>query len=239
MTDQAVETPPEEADLKTEIEAPPAPEAPASPTREQVEETNRILKDVQEKLGRAPGAPSGPTQDQMREMIREKTGLSDAGIDWVMQMNRDAVMGAVAPVASDLAWMKMKSAKASTSFPISEEVEKEMTEELKTYPPASKGDPVLLEKVYLMSIGKIQMRAPKAPPAPAASAAPPSPIVGRRIVSNNPAPAGNSNGAAPKPSPSASLSDQEKIIARKMNCSEVDYAKYKGNPAINGPTAPK
>ena len=94
--EQVIDPPVEEAPIVA-VEAPPKVE-PAAPTAAQVEETNRILKEVGERL--KPPAGGGPTRDQVRDIIREKTGLSDAGIDWVMEFNRESVVGAVAPLAS-------------------------------------------------------------------------------------------------------------------------------------------
>lgn len=227
-----VETEIQEEIQKEPVIDPPEESVPAGPTAEQVEKTNEILKEVSERLKEKPA--EGPTQDKVREIIKAQTGLSDAGIDWVMKFNREMVNGAVAPLAEKVAWSELRAAKANSTFPITPEIEKEMQEELKNYPAQNRGDPVLLEKVHRLAVGTLQMKAPKEAPKRADT----NPVIGRRIVTNNPAPASGAGtgGAAPK---GPVLTDEEKTVARKMGVSEADYAKHKGNPAITGATAVK
>lgn len=222
----------EEEINNTAVEEPPVeiqePTNSGDVTHEQIAETNRIIKDVQEKLSKTPGQQT-PDQNQVREMIKQKTGLSNEGIEWVMNLNREVVSSAVAPLQEKLAWSDLKSSKASTHFPINAEIEKEMKEELKAYPVDKRGDPVLLDKVYLLAIGKIHTsRKPDQTQE--------NPVIGRRIVTNNPNPAGSNSGGSNKSNNSSvsKLSDQEKTIARKMGVSEADYAKYKQSPIIQG-----
>lgn len=217
---------------KEPVIEPPVVETPAAPTGAQVEETNRILKEVGERLKDKPA--SGPTHEQVREAIKNATGLSDGGIDWVMNFNREAVSGAVAPLAEKVAWSELRAQKAGSAYPITAEIEKEMKEELESYPVEKRGDPVLLEKVHRLAIGTLQMKSPK----PAAKTPEPNPVIGRRIVTNNPPPAGGS-GANEIKTKTAVLTDDEKSIARKMGVSEVDYLAHKGNPAITGHSAAK
>lgn len=213
----------------TEVIDPPvteeAPKTESAATKEQVEQTNEILKGIQDQL--KPKAEAAPNQDQVREMIKEKTGLSDAGVDWVIQMNRDSVSAAIAPVQEKMAWNEIKSSKASTPFPVTPEIEKAMQEELKQYPIQMRGDPVLLEKVYYVEVGKAAAKGQ----IPKKGDDAPNPVVRRTIVNNNPNPAGNS-AASQAASAASKLSDQEKAIAKKMGVSEVDYAKSKGNPVV-------
>lgn len=178
--------------------------------KEGVEEAPAAVETPAPEVKKAPTGPA-PTPEQIAEAQR--------------------IMNVVAPIGEKVAWMELKTNKAGTTTPITPEIEKEMKEELKNYPPHAQGDSVLLEKVYRMAVGTIQLK-PKA-------AAPAAPI-GRRIVSNNPSPAGNGGaGGEPKNDAVSSLTDQERTIARKMNCSESEYAKWKGNPVITGPHAPK
>ena len=229
MNETNIETIKNEETLRTEVEEPPTSktEIPPSATAAQVDETNRILKDVQDKLSRT-SSDKAPTRNQVRELIREKTGLSDASIDWVMNLNREVVTSAVAPLEEKIAWSDLKSSKSGTSHPVTSDIEKEMKEELKEYPAERRGDSVLLEKVYLLAIGKLQVKGTKSDTSNT------NPVVGRRIVSNNPTPGGNGGGSKTPDKTAAKLSDEEKTIARKMGVSEVDYAKYKGNPVIQG-----
>lgn len=222
-------TPPPETP-ETPPETPPAT-PPAAPTAEQVAETNRILQQVLDRT-KATVAPVQSEAD-VRAQIREKTGLSEEGIDWVMRLNRDSVVSAVAPLAEKVAWSELRQAKASTPFPLTPDIEKGMKAELEAYDVGVRGNAVLLEKVYLVEVGKQALRTPAATPAPT------QPIVGRRIVTNNPTPGGAAGAGVSPAAKTPTLTDQEKTTARKMGVSEADYAKYKDNPAINGPTAPK
>lgn len=226
--DDIPKPPVEEPPAQPDPEEPPH-EAPAPASADQVAETNRILKDVAEHLKNTPGE-SAPSQEKIRDIIREKTGMSDAGIDWVMQFNRATVTAAVAPLSEKLAWGELRSSKASTAFPITAELEKGMKEELKQYPAQSQGDSVLLEKVYLMEIGKQQLKAPKAPSAPSSNQ--PNPIVRRTIVNNNPNPAGNGGGATPAKPAESQLSQEEKDTARKMHIPEAEYLKWKKTTVV-------
>lgn len=203
-----------------EVKSPPAA------TAAQVEDVNRILKEVNEKLP-TPEKP-GPTKDQIREMIRTKTGLSDEGINWVMDFNRNTVTEAMAPIQQKLAFGDLKTSKASSPFPVTDEIEKGIKEELKGYPVSAHGDSVLLEKIYWIEVGKAAARGAK-PSSPKTETT--TPVVGRRIVSDNPNPAGN-NGNAAKSS-GTKLTDEEKSIAKKMGVPEAEYEKYKGSPAIS------
>ncbi len=218
----------------TEVIDPPITEnegSPAAPavTQDQMAKTNEILQSIQERL--KPTETPPPSHDDVRKVIKEKTGLSDAGVDWVIQMNREAVTSAVAPLQEKMAWNEIKSAKGSTSFPVTPEIEKAMQEELKQYPVHLRGDPVLLEKVYYVEVGKAAAKGnfPKKVDDSA------DPVVRRTIVNNNPNPAGNSSSSAP--AGGTKLSDQEKDVARKMGVSEADYARYKGNPVVWEPVA--
>lgn len=224
-----VEDPPINPDPET-----PEPAAPA--TAEQFTETNRLLKEIGDKLNK-PGAEA-PSADQVRALIKEKTGLSEAGIDWVMKLNRETAIAAVAPLAEKLAWSELRSTKANTPYPITKEIEDGMKEELKQYPEHMQGDSVLLEKVYLMELGK-QGVAGKLAPKAAAPANPnpnptpaPNPVVRRTIVSNNPNPAGGNGGGGGNTPPASKLNADEKEAARKMGVSEADYEKWKGTTII-------
>lgn len=222
----------EEPPITPDPETPPAPETPEAPapaTADQMAETNRVLREVADSLKSKPGQ-AAPSQAQVRELIKEKTGLSDAGIDWVMQFNRDTVIAAVSPISEKMAWTELRSSKAGTAFPITPEIEKAMKDELKQYAPELQGDGVLLEKIYLIEIGKQAIKAPAAPRTPASN--PPNPVVRRTIVTNNPNPAGG-NGGGNTPAPAGSqLSDDEKRTARKMGVSEAEYSKWKKTTVI-------
>lgn len=211
----------------TEVIDPPTTETetPPAATKDQIDQTNEILKDIQTKL--APKSETAPNQDQVRTMIKEKTGLSDAGVDWVIQMNRESVTSAVAPLQEKMAWNEIKSSKSSTAFPVTPEIEKAMQEELKQYPIQMRGDPVLLEKVYYVEVGKAAAKGN----IPRKTDDNQNPVIRRTIVSNNPAPGSNSGGA-PAANAASKLTDQEKDVARKMGVSEIDYAKHKGNPVV-------
>lgn len=208
----------------------PAPETPAPKpaTAEQAAETNRILQEMAESLRAKPGS-AAPSTEQMRALIKEKTGLSDEGIDWVMTLNRQTVTAAVAPLGEKLSWNEIVQAKAGSKHPISGDIEKEMKEELKQYPKEMLSDGVLLEKVYLMAIGKAALKAPAKPATPAA---PNDPVIRRTIVNNNPAPGGAGGGGSGAPAPANQLSQEEKDVARKMGCSEADYQKWKKTTII-------
>lgn len=215
---------------------PPAqadPKTPEAPTQDQIDKTNELLKDIQTKVTpKEPQVPA-PSQEQVREMIKEKTGLSDAGVDWVIQMNRESVTAAVAPLQEKMAWSELRTAKSSGQYPVTPEIEKAMKEELKQYPVHLQGDSVLLEKVYAMSVGQLAIKGtlPKPNADPARSD---NPVIRRTIVNNNPAPAGN-NPSNPAASPESKLSDQERVVAKKMGISAADYAKSKANPVVWAP----
>lgn len=158
-----------------------------------------------------------PSQEQVRQTVKEQTGLNDAAID--------LIVNTVAPVGERVAWMDIKTAKEGTSMPINTEIEKEMKDELKNYPADQRANPILLEKVYRMAVGSLSLKTPKAP-------ATPNPIIGRRIVTNHPSPAGAGTTGDESGSKKTELSQDEKTICQKMGIKEADYMKHKGSTAI-------
>lgn len=189
------------------------------------------LKEVKEEL-KQKGEPA-PTREQIREAMKEKTGFTDTQLDLVEQMQRataNASSKKVAELQEKVTWNEFEK---EVGGRIDSSLEKIMKEELKEYPVESRGDKVLLQKVYYMSLG-IQAdklaKARRADPANNDKLSTDPKIERTTIVETNKGSVQGLDGSG-KSNINAGdkLSDDEKTIANKMGISHNDYAKSKSS----------
>ncbi len=202
----------------------PAPAAASMPPPTS-EQTVQILKEINQKLS-AP-APSGApalTREEIRERIKEQTGMTDAQLDFHESSIQTIVSSAVAPLQEKVAWSELKEEVGK----IDPAVQAEMMKELSQYPARMRGDKILLEKIYDMTLGR--MARSKGGNLKPSVTKPEDTVIDRKIVSEHqPSSTGLSGGSGPS---KTKLSEEEKAVARKMRMSEEDYQKFKSNEAI-------
>lgn len=193
-------------------------------TNETKDQTNEVLKEIRDKLNTPPvsSTEQAPDPAAIREKIKEETGLTDAQLDFIERDRKMAVMGAVAPLQEKVAWSDLKEKVGG----IDPEVKRIMDDELKAYPPERRGDPVLLEKVYYMGIGRATASGKYNPnPAPSEE----DDVVSRRVVAGRGSLTGLSTGSG---SSKPKISAEEDVIRRKMNISEEEWMSSKSTSII-------
>ena len=228
MSDK-VETSPESIENEIPVEQVEQPiEEPKveEPKVEPVKQTNEVaeaLKEIRDSLKQTPEQPQ-LTPEQIREQIKERTGMTDAQIDFYEQSTRQAVTSAVAPLQEKLAWSELRQEFGEIDADIKEEMEKE----LKQYPPNMRGDSVLLRKVYkLAAYDKLAANKSKQPAAPVME----DNVISRRIVSPS---IGSSQSLSSNAGQSTvRLSDDEKKMVQRYFGGDVkSYMKHKNTDRI-------
>jgi len=223
--DDQVEEPVEE--IKEVVAEETETEEPVTESR-----TEKILQSISEKLDKAPAKESGPSPEQIkaawREQIKKETNMTDQQIDYM----ENRLQAVVAPLYADQTYVEWKNEKVNDGIEITDEIEKGVKEYLKGYDPRVRNDKTLLDNVLYMEIGK---RAAKKKPVAVASkeSEEASEITGRpKIVPQTPAPAASLAGGVKKAG-AASLTPEEKMIARKMRMTEDEYASAKSTAIIS------
>ena len=193
------------------------------------QEALKILQDIQKNLNvndraatEAP-KPAQPTYEQIRQDIKERTGWTDAQVDFHLE----SLQNAQAVPMEKLTWMELEK-----RFPDLETYRADMNEELKAYPAARRGDPVLLEKIYFMSKGRKMDQTPRQVPS---SNGNPSParstdVVQRRVA--QPFPGSVPSQDTGNRAPSKTLSTEQKELARRMGVPEERYIECMDNKPI-------
>lgn len=229
--DNVVADPVAEAEVPVETapveEAVETPETPA-PTPDALARMEQTVKEIKDKMNAPKDAPS-PEQIRLavREKIKAETGMTDKQLDFM----DNRIVQIVAPLQAKTVYNEWKDSKGADLTP---EIEKNVKEYLSKYPEQHQGDPVLLDNIFYMELGKATAAARKKnPAAPATPAAPSStsPVIGRRIVPTPPPAASLTGGGAPKTGAST-LTKEELAVAAKMRMTPEEYAAAKGDPTI-------
>lgn len=200
-------------------------------TKEVEDRTEKIVQEIKDKLdGKAQ-----PTPEQMRAFIRDKikkdTSMTDAQIDYMDQRINEVA----APLYAKDTFNEWKE---TVSDHLTPDVEKEIKEELKQYPSSSQTDKVLLNKILWMTLGKREASGKKAPIVTKKEetivnqGGPANPVIGRKIVPTHGSATGLATGTASKTG-AASLTEAERVVARKMRMTEEEYAHAKTSPVIS------
>jgi len=177
-----------------------------------------------------------PTRAEIRAALKEKTGFSDAQLDVVEQMQAASLNASnkkTAELQEKVTWNEFEKEIGGNIDPA---VEKIMKEELKQYDVESRGDKVLLQKVYYMSLGIQADKIAKARKAdPNASDKPNDnpKIEGRTIVETNKGSVQSLESGQKSNANGSQLTDDEKVVAAKMGVSEGDYAKAKTTKIVS------
>ena len=182
-----------------------------------------IVKDIQSKVDqmaadKAPVVNAQMTPQQMREAIKEKTGYTDEQVDF----HFNSLAEAMAPMREQMSWMTLEK-----KFKDIPDLKTEMEEELKAYPAAMRGDPVLMEKVYFMSKGRKMSSQPTSQPTPQRQPTPqPSGnIVSRRVANDYPGFSPSTDGSAGG-GRQVQLSNEQRELSRRMGIKEEDYIEH-------------
>lgn len=182
-----------------------------------------IVKDIQSKVDqmaadKAPVVNAQMTPQQMREAIKEKTGYTDEQVDF----HFNSLAEAMAPMREQMSWMTLEK-----KFKDIPDLKSEMEEELKAYPAAMRGDPVLMEKVYFMSKGKKMSNQPTPQPTPQRQPTPqPSGnVVSRRVANDYPGFSPSTDGSAGG-GRQVQLSNEQRELSRRMGIKEEDYIEH-------------
>lgn len=209
------------------------PAGEAAPTDATNKEVVAAIKEVKEAL--ASKGESNPTPQEIRDAIKEKTGFTDAQLDMVQQMSRASTEMSgkkVAELQEKVAWSEFKDDHGGRIDPA---VEKLMKEELKAYDVSSRGDKVLLRKVYLLAKGTLaetSEKARKADPANNDKANGSDNIIGRRAMGQPGSADGLETGVS-KGKGGDGLTDQEKDMADRMHIKHEDYEKAKSTKIVS------
>ena len=186
------------------------------------------IKEVKEALTKSDRP--APSRQQIRDMLKDKTGFTDAQLDVVEQMQAASTTISskkVAELQEKVAWAEFKD---EVGGRLDSGLEKIMKEELSQYEPELRGDKVLIKKVFYLAKGIMAEKIEKAKKADVNNA---DNIVGRKIVDNTPGSASGLDGGAKPAGKTNDLSDDEKIVAKKMGVTEDDYAKSKTTKIIS------
>ena len=193
------------------------------------------LKEVKEEL-KAKGDPA-PTRSQIREALKEKTGFTDAQLDVVEQMQAATATHSskkVAELQEQVSWNAFEKERGGKIDPT---IEKIMKDELKAYSIEDRGDKVLLEKVYYMSLG-IQAdkvaKAKKADPNAGDKLNDSDKVERRTIVETNKGSVTGLESGTKKGGGNLvdSLSEDEKAMSAKMGIRAEDYAQAKQSKIV-------
>lgn len=198
------------------------------------EDVLKVLQDIKTSLQK-PGEPA-PTREEIRTALKEKTGFTDAQLDVVDMMTKSVAQESAkrtAELQEKVTWSEFKDELGG----IDPSLEKIMKDELAGYPLENRGDKVLLRKIYLLAKGtqaeEIEKRRKKDPSANDKLNENDN-IVGRKIVETGKGSVtGLETNGKPSATPGAQLSDEEKIVAQKMNVSLADYERAKGTKVIS------
>jgi hypothetical protein len=195
-----------------------APDPGGEPAADPNAAALQLLEKIQKTLSdRTPAtaspapATTQPSYQQVREKIKEETGWSDAQVDFHLRSVAEANAG----TAEKVAWMELKD-----TFKDLDTYKADMQEELKSYAPTQKADPVLLQKVYYMVKGR-KMNTP--PPTPAGRPVTPAPdgAPPRRIA--QPYPGAVPPGGGDRRPGGQELTGEAKELARRMGVPEDRY----------------
>lgn len=200
----------EEATVEeTEVEGGTAEETPAED--DPAVKALKILEGMQAAAA-TPKPKTGevsatPTYADVCAKIKSETGWTDAQVDFHLRS-----LGEVSgPIQKQVNMMKL-----SQKFPDFKNYEADIEEELKQYPAASQGDPVLIEKVYYMAKGRKPASAKKN-------------SGDTRIVADYP---GFESGTERSSGKSTALTGTEKELARRMGISEDKWNKAKTTKSV-------
>jgi len=215
-------------EVKTEVKPVEEVKTETKPDGEVLE----VLKEIKESLQK-PGEPA-PSREQIRAALKDKTGFTDDQLDVVEKLVANSAAANETTVASlqeKVAWSEFKDEIGG----IDSSIEKTMKEELKQYDVRYRGDKVLIQKVYYMAKGieadKLAKQR-KADPTKSDNPSYSDNIVRRTIVTDTPGSAKGLDGTV-KPNNGPQLSDDEKIVAKKMGVSDQEYARAKTTKIVS------
>lgn len=198
-------------------------EAPAAEER-----IEKIVQGIKDKLDE-PIREKGPSPEAIRlawkEQVKKETSMTDAQIDYM----ENRLASVVAPIHAENTYGEWKAEKQESGITIEPEVEKAVKEYLSKYDPKVRNDKVLLDNVLFMEIGKRAVTKKPVAAKPAGGA----PVPGRTIVPQTPAPAASLAAGIRRPAGAAALTPEEKVVARKMRMTEVEYAAAKDTAVIS------
>lgn len=208
-------------------EQPPVPETTpvpeSTPTPSPEPSPLDIVKDIQTKVDQMAAEKQPPvvntqmTPQQMRDAIKEKTGYTDEQVDF----HFNSMAEAMAPMREQMAWMSMEK-----KFKDIDSVKADMEAELKTYPAAMHGDPVLMEKIYFMAKGKKMSSQPTPQQNPPQRQQPTSGnVVSRRMATDYPG-FNQGSDSSSGGGRTVQLSNEQREFARRMGQKEEEYIEH-------------
>lgn len=195
------------------------------------ESQEEILKDIRDHLSKpaavTPAATAAElTPQQRRDILKEQTGMTDAQLDFHEKSVAAAVVSQTAPLRERAAWSDLKDKVGAIEPDIAEEMKKELSQ----YSPQMKGDPILVEKVYYMTVGRFGHKKGGSPVAkePAKDES----VIQRRVVSSTPGSSQGLSGGGGGGSKAKVSDDERKLFSKFGIKSDEEWANYRDNQVI-------